>query len=90
MDLQGLREEIDSIDYTLLEVIAKRLTVSSMIGEFKKRRGMQIRNRKRELLLIEDRSRKFKELGFNDPDFVAEIFELLMKKSRKVQSDDNA
>ena len=35
--------------------------------------------------LIKDRAGKFKELGFDDEQFVQELFELIMKKTREVQ-----
>jgi chorismate mutase len=46
--LEELRKEIDLLDETILETIAKRRVLVTKIGEYKKEKGIQILDKKRE------------------------------------------
>lgn len=83
--LEEARKEIDDIDKQLLELLAKRLKVCKLLGEYKKKNHLPIQNKEREKEIIMDRARKLKELGFADEQFVQELFALIMKRSREVQ-----
>lgn len=85
MNLEEIRKKIDSIDESILKLLAERLNLSRDIGWYKKENNLQIRDEKRESELVKDRYEKFRELGFDDEKFVKELFNLMMEKSRQVQ-----
>ena len=84
--LERLRRDIDGIDKKILKLLSRRLNISKKIGEYKKMNHFPVQDKAREKKLIEDRLQRFQELGFDDPIFVQELFQLIMKKSREVQS----
>jgi len=85
--LEKYRTKIDEIDCALLKLLAERLTISKEIGKHKKRNNISIQNKEREKQVITERIQKFKELGFDDENFMVELFELILKKSREVQQE---
>ena len=85
MSLQEYRKKIDALDEQLLELVVKRLKICQEIAKYKQENKLPIQNKKREQELIKNRIEKLKELGFDDQEFVQELFELIMKKSREVQ-----
>ncbi len=85
MDLENTRKEINQMDQKILELIVKRLGLAKKIGEYKRENNLMIRDKEREAEIIKDRSEKFRQLGFDDEEFVKRLFELIMKKSREVQ-----
>jgi len=87
MSLERLRKKIDMLDTGLLRVLAQRLEISKEIAEFKKKQDLPVQDRKRELELVKDRIKKSKEFGLDDEEFVRELFELIMKKSREMQHE---
>lgn len=87
MDLSELREKLDEIDYKILESLANRFNIAKEIGKLKKEQSIKIQDKNREKFIINDRTKKLDSLGYNDPLFVSKLFNLIMKKSRKIQSD---
>ena len=83
--MRQFRRKIDALDYQLLELLARRLEICKKISDYKKKNNLSIQDRGRELEIIKNRIETFKELGFDDSEFITELFELVMKKSRKVQ-----
>ena len=61
------------------------MKISREIAEYKQQNNLPARDKKRESEIIEDRTKQFKEMGIDDEKFVAELFELIMRKSREVQ-----
>jgi chorismate mutase-like protein len=84
VDLGGFREKIDAVDKSLLKGIAKRMRVSSQIGSFKKKKGLALRDSKREAQLISDRSALARRLGLN-PAFTERLFREILRESLRVQ-----
>lgn len=85
MSLEDLRKEIDEIDNIIIENLSKRKLLSIKIGEIKKELGFGIYDSEREKqlkLFYKNLSHKF-DL---DPKFVMDIFNLIIKNSRNVQS----
>ncbi len=83
--LEVTRKEIDKIDNQILKLLANRLELCRKIGEFKKMNDLPVQNKERENEAVKERIKKFKELGFDDEEFVQELFGLIMKKARQVQ-----
>ncbi|MBW2057902.1 MAG: chorismate synthase [Deltaproteobacteria bacterium] len=83
--LEGLRKEIDGVDHRIVELLARRNEISREIGEYKRRRGLEIRDRERESRLLEQRTQWALESGL-DTALVGEIFDLLLRGSREIQS----
>ncbi len=78
--LQNLRREIDNIDDELLNLIAKRMSVSEQIGHFKKEHKVTILQMDRWKQVLEHHINKGVSLGLNE-ESVRDIFEIIHKDS---------
>jgi len=85
MELNEFRKQIDQIDTKIVELMVERFQVSKEIGEYKKEKGLEIRNEEREKELILNKINTFKARNFSDEEFVKEFFELIIRKSREIQ-----
>lgn len=83
--MEKLREDIDKIDNGILQLVAKRMKPAKEIAEIKKNNNLPLEDKKREDELIKSRIKKMKELGFDDAEFVKQLFTLLMGKSKEIQ-----
>ncbi|MGQ0536732.1 MAG: chorismate mutase [Methanobacteriota archaeon] len=79
-----LRERIRSLDATLVEAIAERLTTARRIGELKRQAGLPLRNYVVEAQVIEDVRRRCERHGV-DPRLGEEVLRILIAASVKVQ-----
>lgn len=84
--LENLRHLIDDMDYTLLELLAERLSLAKEIGAIKKEMQIPVIQNSRQMNLLADRSRKGKSLGLNET-FVNHLVELLHRESVKTQEN---
>lgn len=87
MDLSEIRGQIDAYDYSILEILSKRLDLSSQIAKIKKERNLPITDNKREIQAISDRISKFESLGYHDDEFISNLFTLIFNKSKNLQED---
>jgi chorismate mutase/prephenate dehydrogenase len=78
--LTGLRNEIDDIDSQLVNLLAKRLTVTAKVGALKSQVGMPIYAPKREAALISMRREQAKTAGIS-ADLIEDILRRLMRDS---------
>lgn len=83
--LEKLRKNIDAVDEQLARLLVQRFKLSGEIAEYKRQKKIPILDQKRETEIIEDLTRRFKELGFEDEIFAAELFGLILRRSREVQ-----
>ena len=83
-NLAGLRCQIDQIDEQLLELLAKRMRISSEIGVYKKNNDMPILQSARYGEVLEQRSRLGQEMDLN-PRFVREILKEIHEESVRQQ-----
>jgi len=83
-DIGMLRQAIDEIDETILDLINQRLSLAKQIGDFKKQGGIQIADsgREKEILnrLLENNN------GPLGADRLRNIFEAIIAEGRNVQS----
>ncbi len=84
--LHVLREMIDLQDHQLLELLARRLSLSSEVGKQKKQMGEEIVQPQRQKELLADRLKKAAALGL-DPAFVEKLVDLLHSESVAIQKE---
>ncbi len=84
-DLQHYREQIDSIDQQLLEMLAQRMDVIKKIGNYKKGRNVSILQLRRWENIIKSRTLLGEKAGL-DSAFVKDILQLIHKESIRVQN----
>lgn len=84
--LEDLREQIDSIDREVLEVLASRMRIVEKIGEYKKENNVTTLQMNRWDSLLKDRMNKGKEMDL-DEGFVNDVFKNLHKESIRKQSE---
>ena len=80
-ELDDLRKRIDHIDEKILGLLAARYAISRQIGELKVDKGI---DQQREDTIIKELARKSPSLDV-DRDAVEEIWQAIMKHSRRVQ-----
>lgn len=78
--LNLLRDEIDEIDSQLVELLAKRLSVTTKVGELKSANGMPIFAPEREASLISKRREQAQQAGLSG-DLIEDILRRLMRDS---------
>ena len=78
--LQLLRNEIDDVDSQLVELLAKRLAITSQVGELKSTVGMPIYAPKREAELLKVRRQQASDKGLS-PDLIEDVLRRLMRDS---------
>ncbi|MFI3286450.1 MAG: bifunctional 3-deoxy-7-phosphoheptulonate synthase/chorismate mutase type II [Rikenellaceae bacterium] len=83
-DLSDLRGEIDELDGSLLELLAKRMRISHDIGTFKKEHDMPILQASRYDEILSRRGAQATELGL-DAEFVKEILQTIHEASVELQ-----
>lgn len=84
--LEALRKQIDEIDMTINEILAKRMRVSREIGQYKKEHDMAILQTNRYDEIIKQRMAQGQSMGM-DPDFMKAIYEAIHEESVRQQSD---
>ncbi|VVB78307.1 Chorismate mutase [uncultured archaeon] len=75
------RKEIDKIDKKIMKLIETRLYHARKLGEYKKKNGIPIIDKKREKEIIRDRVSKSKL----SKEFTSKLFLLMINESRRVQ-----
>lgn len=83
-NLTELRKQIDEIDMTLIETLAKRMRISREIGTYKKEHEMPILQTNRYDEIINKRAQEGVELGMGR-DFMKIVFEAIHSESVRQQ-----
>jgi prephenate dehydrogenase len=83
--LAETRELIDEIDHDLLALLGRRALLSRRAAAAKAELGLAVRDGRREAELLAARRRDAERLGL-EPEGVADIFEAVLRYSRRVQS----
>lgn len=79
-----LRDEINSIDKQLLNLISQRLAAVKKIGEIKKRIGRPIRDEQRERALLSELGEQGKRLNL-DNNFIKRLWQVLFEEAYKIE-----
>lgn len=86
LDINKLREQIDSCDRELLAVLAKRMALIPSVAEYKRINNMARYQPDRERMIIESRRAIAQELGIN-PDLAEEILKLIIKDAHRIEEE---
>ncbi|MFO7575857.1 MAG: chorismate mutase [Bacteroidales bacterium] len=84
--LEELRDQIDSIDYQIVDLIATRLNVSAKMGEYKCHNNVTVLQMERWLEILRTRIAHGKGQGL-DPSFVEMLMKLLHQESIRKQTE---
>ena len=83
-DLERLRAEIDTVDHRLIQLLARRNEISQEIGQYKRVRRLEVRDRAREAEMMDRRIQWAKDCGV-DGGLIRGLFHLIVKASRGIQ-----
>ncbi len=83
--LQGLRDQVDSIDYQLIELISARMEIAARMGEYKRRHNISIVQIERWLDIARSRVAHGRSAGLDIP-FTEAFMKLLHHESVKIQA----
>ena len=84
MSLEKFRRKIDTADREIIKLISKRMKISLAIGNYKKKHGMKIFDKKREEKLFADIRKIARKSGL-DEKTAEKIFRIIVKESRSIQ-----
>jgi chorismate mutase len=84
--LEELRNQIDSIDFQLIELLASRMRVSGKMGEYKFENNVAVLQMERWLEILRSRGEHGFHLGL-DPVFVEKVLNLMHQESIRIQTN---
>lgn len=84
MKLNSLRNKINKIDVRLISLLAKRQSMMPIVGEEKRRNGIEINQPKREKEIMSKLEEIAKAEGL-DIDLTRKIFKAVFKNSKDIQ-----
>lgn len=79
-ELTALRDQIDEIDKTLLNLLAQRLSLVAQIGEVKSRYGLPVYVPQREASMLASRRQEAEQLGV-PPALIEDVLRRVMRES---------
>jgi chorismate mutase len=85
MKLETLREQIDQLDDRIISLLDKRIQLACKTSQHKNR----IFDLRREKQIFRRLKTRAKKLSLLDPEFVQKLYGMILKESRKIQSDQN-
>lgn len=85
--LAGLRDQIDELDQQLVDLLAKRASVTTKVGQIKSHTGMPTYVPEREAQLIQSRRQQAEEAGV-PPDLVEDLLRRIMRESYLTQNSE--
>ncbi len=86
MNLLSIRNKLNNIDTKIVRLIAKRQSYMPAVGAYKKKHGLAINQKDRELAIIEALKKMSVEEGVSQA-LVESIFKLIFKDSKKIQKE---
>lgn len=86
MELDSLREEIDSIDKELLKLLSRRMEISRMVADIKQRLGTPVYDELREKMILNALKRQGKSLKL-DEGFLEKLYQDILDESKRVQRE---
>lgn len=85
-NIENYREEIDVIDFKIMELLAERMKIVREIGQLKKKNNIPILDEKRYGEIMQSRAKLSEELGL-DEESVKNIFQTIHKAAIKLQKN---
>ena len=82
--MDKVRKQIQNIDAKMIALIGKRMNLSKKLGEIKKEKNLQIRNKEREKILFEE-WQEIAVIGNVSPSLVKKLWKLILSESIKNQ-----
>ena len=83
--LEELRNQIDSIDFQLIELVASRMNISGKMGEYKFKNNVAVLQMERWLEILRTRTEHGTLLNL-EPAFIERVMTLLHQESIRIQS----
>ncbi len=84
MEIEHIRNEIDTVDREVIMLLSRRKTLVKMIGEIKKKHNLQVLNKTREEKLFA-RLRALAEKQGLDAAYVEKLYKIILEQSKKEQ-----
>lgn len=85
-ELDILRQNIDSLDDSIINLLAKRLRVVCQVGEYKRQKGLPSIDKSRWKEVLTSKMAKAKTLGVN-PQLVKKIYDLIHIEALKIEKN---
>lgn len=82
--LEARRKVIDEADIAILEALAKRFEATDAIGRLKQSEGLPIYDASREAAILEAHTKLAEQYNVT-PEFIAELWAVILKESRRRQ-----
>ena len=84
--IEQLRQQIDTLDSQMVEILAKRAEVTRQIGIYKSKVGLPVYVPSREAELLATRRQQGEQRGVS-PDLVEDILRRVMRESYQTQNE---
>ena len=84
--LEELRNTIDTIDSTIIDLLSKRFELAKDIAIFKKQHNKTIFDEAREKEILASKTKQAQQKNIS-PDFVEKLFTDIMQESRNIQNN---
>lgn len=84
--IKKLRKEIDQLDQRLVQILAQRKKIVLRIAAEKKRNSLSVYQPQREIEIHQNTQKVAQQLNLN-PQFIKNLFNLILKEMRKVQKN---
>jgi chorismate mutase len=86
LELIKLREQVDSIDMQLLELLSYRMKIIKQMAKYKKHNNLSVLQLKRWKEILESRLNKAKQLGMNQQ-FIKSLLDVIHIEAIRIQSE---
>ncbi|EKT59438.1 bifunctional chorismate mutase/prephenate dehydrogenase [Providencia sneebia] len=86
VELSHIRKQIDEVDKSLLDLLAKRLQLVAEVGEIKSQHGLPIYVPEREASMLEARRQEAERIGV-PPELIEDILRRIMRESYAREND---
>lgn len=86
MDLNVLREYLDVLDRSIRYILAKRMSIISLVAEYKIENNLPVRQPQREKEMFEEMRKFSDEVGLN-PELIVNIYKLIIEDAVRMEHD---
>ncbi len=84
--LEELRDQVDSLDYQIIDLIASRMRISERMGEYKYRKNVTVLQLERWLEILKTRTEQGLSVGLNK-EFVEQFIKVIHEESIRCQEN---